>query len=534
MQNLGEHAFFSCEQLKIVNLSNSLTSLPNGCFRNTAISSIILPENITTLGDNCFMECSQLKSIQLPAKIQKIGGGVFPNIDDLQLTFDNESDLSLSDEFLLMNKAQTKASQYLRDETSITIPYTVKILQTYCFYGKTNLNTITIPSNSELTTIKENCFADCSKLQTIDLPQTLETIGSQAFYNCTKIQSFSFSSNLTLIGKEAFRYCDQLSSVIFTETDDLIIESYAFANCQNLLTVTLAEGIYFIGDGCFLKCNQLHSINIPQSLTYLGSEAFSETALTKVDIVDSCLLTNISYRLFYKATLLSSITLSNSISKIDSEAFAYTALTKISIPESVTSIGNKCFSGCTELTSFEAPSWSSKLEFFESYVFEDCSKLSNIYVNNSYFMSQEGILYTANIDKLVFFPPASKIHFFSIPNTLQEISITAFYKCRNLYEVLIPDNTITKISQSAFEECNNLVYINFPKCVKEVGENAFKGCKKLSCGLFFEDLNSIQNQLIAAQLPKRCFQSCIQTACGTQSEYFICRIVLISLLLTHK
>ena len=205
------------------------------------------------------------------------------------------------------------------------------------------------------------------------------------------------------------------------------------------------------------------------------------------------------------------------ITEIEAEAFAYTNLTTIEIPDKVRSIGNKCFTHCSSLVTFTVSSESSVLQEFHSYVFEECNQLESFHINNTYFISERGVLYSRNLtksedkEKLVYFPPASDIQFFSIPYELSEISTTSFYKCHNLKEVLIPDESVRIIGESAFEECDQLRYINIPKCVVNISRNAFKGCQQLSCGLLIEDLSSIETQLLSSGLPHKCLHPCFYT-----------------------
>ena len=509
---LGVHTFYGCKFLKTVVLSKSLTSLPEGCFYKTAIEEIIIPKNITSIDNNCFQSCSSLGLVQLPSNISYLGGGVFSSCPNIDLTFDNSSDLFIDSQYLLMNKNQSRASQYLGNSQAVIIPETVEIIQSSCFLDNSKLTSVIFSSFTTLIKIEINAFAHCILLSDISLPTSLEYIGEGAFYNCKQITSLNFSQNLTFIDKNAFRYCSGLTNIVFDDTTNkLTIKDNVFMNCPSLERVKLPEGLTSIGLGCFSESGKLREINIPASLENIGQESFNQTSLTSVSMHSSGKLQKISSKLFYKCFNLSSITLCPSIVEIEAEAFAYTALTTIEIPFNVSYIGNKCFSNCKSLSSFNVSSTESNLKTFGSYVFEDCSQLKNYFINNSNFMSERGVMYSSDQTKLIFFPPASDLRYFALPYELSQISIGAFYKCQNLYEVLIPDNSIQIIGENAFAECHRLTFINIPKCVKNISSNAFKGCRSLSCGLLIEDIDSIRDQLIAAQLPYKCMSKCYIT-----------------------
>ena len=533
LKSLGTQSFYNCPNLKTVHLPNSITAIPKGCFMDTGIETIIIPDSITVLYDNCFKNCKNLGNVQLPVNISKIGGGVFSNCPNINLTFDPSSDLYLDPQYLLMNKNQTYASQFLGSNSTVIVPSTIEILKAWCFSGNTVLTTILFNSSNTLIAIEEYCFSGCSHLSTIEFPSSLKSIGLVAFKSCVELNSISFSHSLIAIGKEAFQYCNSLQDVQFSDTDEnLIIEKDAFANCQNLRTVKLPEGIQSIGDYCFCNCYNLTSITIPESLSSLGSESLSNTSITEINMPELTNLTKISLKLFYNCSQLHTVTLCSSIEVIESEAFAYTSIKTIRIPRQVRQIDNKCFSHCSFLETFEVPSSESLLETFGSYVFEYCSSLHSYSINNSHYISELGVMYSSNKEILQYFPPASPIQFFSLPSELKEISITAFYKCTHLLEVLIPDNSTKKIGESAFEMCDHLRYINIPSCVQTIEPNAFKGCSQLSCGLLIEDVNSIQSQLISACLPTRCFHSCTYTAINLQHRCYSISLYIITLVFT--
>jgi len=92
-----------------------------------------------------------------------------------------------------------------------------------------------------------------------------------------------------------------------------------------------------IPGGAFYKCKTLVGIIIPNSVTSIGYEAFSESGLT-------------------------SVTIPNSVTEIGFDAFRSTGLTSVTIPNSVTRIGYGAFYGCANLTSVTFQGNSSELD----------------------------------------------------------------------------------------------------------------------------------------------------------------------------
>lgn len=81
--SLGAHCFDNCESLTDIKLPNSISSLPSGCFYACkSLTSIVLPNTITTIGKICFMNCKSLTSINLSDSIT-LGEGCFNDCDSL-------------------------------------------------------------------------------------------------------------------------------------------------------------------------------------------------------------------------------------------------------------------------------------------------------------------------------------------------------------------------------------------------------------------------------------------------------------------
>lgn len=100
-------------------------------------------------------------------------------------------------------------------EASIVIPekvkgddgveYTVVGLEDKCFYKRTNLTSITLPST--ITTMGFSCFEDCKKLTSITLPSSLTTLGARCFYGCSSLTSIEIPANVTSLGNFCFSNC---------------------------------------------------------------------------------------------------------------------------------------------------------------------------------------------------------------------------------------------------------------------------------------------------------------------------------------
>ena len=529
VNSIGDQAFMK-SNLQTVVLSENLPELSISCFSGTKIETIIIPNSVLEIKNNCFANCLNLTFIQLPASLKTLGGGVFNGCSDtLNITFDTTSDLMVNEHKLIINKAQTEVSQYLGKSPTIHIPEPVKKLKSSCFDSNTLLVEVIFDGNN-LTEIEQNCFKGCTNLSTIKLPTSLETIGFRSFYGCFAIKTITFSPQLKEIKDEAFQNCINLSELTFeNSTKPLKIGNRCFYNCTAINNIDLPESLISIGISAFQYCTSLNTISIPSTLSNISQETFSFTNIDSIYFPSDCEISSIPMKAFYNSSNLASVTLSDNILIIETEAFAYTAIKEIVIPDSVTSIGTKCFSHCSNLQNFTVNSTYSKLKDIATYIFEGCPKLKNIRCNNANYQTDGGVLYTSDKKTLLIYPPGSEDHFFAIPQEVNYITISSFYQCTNLIRVFIPDNSVRTIGISAFEGCSDLRLINFPLSVQEIQTDSFKGCHKLSCGLIVENL-ALQSQFANAKLSIHILQSCINTVnCKCSFNYPLC---LISLLIT--
>ena len=151
-------------------------------------------------------------------------------------------------------------------------------------------------------------------------------------------------------------------------------------------------------------------------------------------------------------------------------------ITNEGINYSITSIGERAFFDCDELTSVTIP---KSVTSIGTQAFLGCVKLLAINVadDNQIYTSIDGVLFNKDKTKLICFS-YGKTGSYTIPNTVKTIQPWAFENC-GLESITIP-NSVTNIGKSAFCKCVNLTSINFPTSVKSIYEYTFYGCSKLT------------------------------------------------------
>ena len=418
--------------------------------------------------------------------------------------------------FLLMGMTATNVNAHnfeAKNDDGITIYYlitsskdltvAVSYQGMYSFqYSNEYSGSVKIPSmvtyggkTYSVTSIGDNAFRDCTGLTSIDIPNSVTSIGNSSFNGCTGLTSVTFGNSVTSIGEFAFYDCSGLTSVEIPNSMTSIGDS-AFEGCTGLTFVTIPNSVTSISNCAFWGCSGLTSITIPNSVTSIGVGAFFGcSGLTSVTILKS--VTSIGSGAFAGCAGLNSIIVERGNSKYDSRencnAIIETASNTLiagckitTIPNSVTSIGENAFSGCTGLTSVTI---LKSVTSIGSGAFAGCAGLNSIIVErgNSKYDSRENcnaIIETASNTLIA----GCKIT--TIPNSVTSIGENAFLGCIGLTSVIIP-NSVERIGESAFRYCSGLTSVTIGNSVESIGESAFYDCSGLTSVTIGNSVTSI-------------------------------------------
>ena len=147
------------------------------------------------------------------------------------------------------------------------------------------------------------------------------------------------------------------------------------------------------------------------------------------------------------------------VTAISVGAFYLSAITSIEIPDTVTSIGEMAFLGCTSLKSVKLSTGVAKID---KNAFGSCSALQEIQVakDNPNFSSLNGVLYSKKQDTLVIYPAAKTDAAYIIPSGVTSVAMYAFSENPYL-ETLTTPNSLIKVGDSAFYNCKNLRAVSY-------------------------------------------------------------------------
>lgn len=204
---IGNNAFQGCNNLSSITLSNTLNSIGNNTFRNCInLTTIVIPNSVTSIASQAFLDCSSLTSVTLPenatiainafdnaGKRDTINGVVYAGNDTLNVSnykFTNTGFLTF----------------HLGDETYQATEASIE----YCDREKSGAffipDSIIINCNSLPTTvIKDDAFANCTKLTSITIGKEIKNIEDAAFYNCSKLDSIiCLATTAPKLGSQVF------------------------------------------------------------------------------------------------------------------------------------------------------------------------------------------------------------------------------------------------------------------------------------------------------------------------------------------
>jgi hypothetical protein len=320
--SIGERAFYKCKGNKYDNAYYvGTTDNPYLCLIGP-IRSDIPP---CTINNNCkfivggaFVGCGPLNTLFIPSSVIFIGKRAF-DLYETKLEFENIESIcniqyehcdhltEYNGEFHFENNFE---KYYPEDVDWSTTHLFIKSKGFYM--NNSEVTELVIPDG--VTSINNFAFANCSKLTTVSIPNTVTEIGHATFQACSGITEISIPESVTSIGINSFN------------------------NCSELTTISIPNSITYIGHGAFDGCDKLQ-YNEYDNAYYLGNDENQFVCLVKAKSTDitSCEI-NSNCKIIYKG------------------AFSgCNKLTSIVIPNTVTNIGRGVFYECSSLISISLP-----------------------------------------------------------------------------------------------------------------------------------------------------------------------------------
>lgn len=221
LKKMGEWIIFHCPQLKELNIPYGITTIGESALQGhgyiDSLTTIIIPDSVTTIERWAFSYRRGLKNLKIPASVTNIGENAFrgcENIENIDIDENNKNYKSIdgmmySKDGTTLIKGVNKANVVIADGT--------KIVEDGAFDGYKALANITIPNS--VTSIGNRAFYECTSLSGITIPNSVTKIESSAFSNCEALTSITIPSSVKTMGVMVFAGDTITVNVFFKENE---------------------------------------------------------------------------------------------------------------------------------------------------------------------------------------------------------------------------------------------------------------------------------------------------------------------------
>lgn len=526
VKKIEAEAFAGNDAVRRVTLSDGVEVIGARAFSECAnLESVTIPDSVEVIENAAFSGCPSLKEVSVGTGLKSLGNGAFAgaySLADVAIAEGNEN-FVCSDGAVYNKKGEDVLYQVLagRKADSYDMPFSVKQVKPYAFWGDYNLQNVSISSNAG--EIPAYAFSNCKNLKGVDIPYSVKNIDMKAFEDCVRLRDITLPISVNSIHSTAFDGCTKLTihaeegsyAKSFADTlvlDDIDVSEYEEApvpdnadedsaeeEVQNLAPVdyyhevthmnameeeedssvkaksrVVGQEVYVLVD------NAKATVNVGSTGEVLGGEPVEEEpdldtvpglagsedakggSFPKYTVVNG---DTVAAQAYYDDDS-ESRAIPEGIRKIGEFAYARSGLTSAKIPDGVEEIAYAAFYHCDGLADISIPDSVKEIgvSAFDKTPWLEQWKGSGGEGSN-FLIVGDGIL-------LAYRGEGGEV---AIPESVKKIGAEAFKGKSNITGVQIPDS-VSVIGEGAFEDCKSLQKADLGNGLRQIRDRAFAGC----------------------------------------------------------
>ena len=402
----------------------------------------------------------------------------------------------------------------------------IMLLSTVPVYALRPLNwdgVLTLPeddgSGYPVTGVSTEEYQFDSDIEEVVVPENIIRLGSKLFVGCYNLDKITLHENIQVIGEDCFSgtayYDDERS---WDQSGVLYIGNCLICADPERIgsEYEIRPGTYLIADGAFRGCSTLEKVTIPDSVRFVGTDAFADTAVYTDGTRENGILYMDQILIDCTAETKGEIDIKDGVKTIADSAFMDAVnITAVNCPDSVLYVGQNVFNGCVSLKNADI----NLAEAIGRNVFTGCDNLAVIEVSddNAFFAVHDGVL--LDKEKITAIRcPQKKAGSIELPDTTKKIAAYSFTGCTELEQVRIPEGVIfigyeafkgcgirelvlpdslEYVASYAFSECHGITQVEIPTDVAYLGACVFLDCNSLQSAEFGERFGELDSGTFA-------------------------------------
>lgn len=331
----------------------------------------------------------------------------------------------------------------------------------WAFIKNENLVVVKLPEN--MTEVGEDIFGDCKNLRGVKIPEGVSRINKEAFRSCSILETINFPAKLTSVGDNAFSLCSKM------ELDNL------------------PNSLLHVGQSAFCYV-PLQALKLDRKVE-IGAGAFSNTPITEIEMATPC--DSIREGTFSNCPNLTKITIGEGLKYIGYKAFSNSPIKEANLPSTLRDISSYAFTGysssyCPFINDIQP---ENHIRYIGKVAYQCVDK------NLEEYTIKDG---TVTLADNLFENWQGNATTFHIPASVEQIGSRVFAGTQ--IKTLPEMPGLKRIGDEAFYQCKNLKKVTIPETVEYIGGGAFYGCSNI-WSLTYNAINAECERLMESNIP---------------------------------